>query len=102
MSCLIWNINYSSVNQKLNLRSCRRKSSSNRPSCCVVSEYSDVFEEEIGGMEGKVFSKVDLREGFLQAELHEESIKLTVFQTLRGCYRWHRILLGITPAPEIF
>ena len=67
-----------------------------------MSEYSDVFEEEIGGMEGKIFSKVDLREGFLQVELDEESIKLIVFQTLKGCYRWLRILFGITPAPEIF
>ena len=33
MSCFIWNIDYSSVSQKLNLRSCGRKSSSNWPSC---------------------------------------------------------------------
>ena len=49
-----------------------------------------------------VFSKVDLKEGFLQVELDEESSKLTVFQTPWGRYRFHRMLFGITPAPEIF
>ena len=32
MSCFIWNVKYCSVSQKLNLRSCGRKSPSNRPS----------------------------------------------------------------------
>ena len=50
----------------------------------------------------KVFSKVDLREGFLQVELDEDSRKLTVFQTTWGRYRFHRMRFGITPAPEIF
>ena len=50
----------------------------------------------------KVFSKVDLKEGFLQVELDEESSKLTVFQTPWGRYRFHRMPFGITPAPETF
>ena len=50
----------------------------------------------------KVFSKVDLKEGFLQVELDEESSQLTVFQTPWGRYRFHRMPFGITPAPEIF
>ena len=50
----------------------------------------------------KVFTKVDLKEGFLQVELDEESSKLTVFQTPWGRYRFHRMPFGITPAPEIF
>ena len=50
----------------------------------------------------KVFSKVDLKEGFLQVELNEDSSKLTVFQTPWGRYRFHRIPFGITPVPEIF
>ena len=50
----------------------------------------------------KVFSKVDLKEGFLQVELDEESSKLTVFQTPWGRYRCHRMPFGITPAPDIF
>ena len=50
----------------------------------------------------KVFSKVDLKQGFLQVELDEESSKLTVFQTPWSRYRFHRMPFGITPAPEIF
>ena len=50
----------------------------------------------------KVFSKVDLKEGFLQVELDEESSQLTVFHTPWGRYRFHRMPFGITPAPEIF
>ena len=50
----------------------------------------------------KVFSKVDLKEGFLQVELDDESSQLTVFQTPWGRYRFHRIPFGITPAPENF
>ena len=50
----------------------------------------------------KVFSKADLKEGFLQVELDEESSKLTVFQTPWERYRFHRMPFGITPAPEIF
>ena len=49
-----------------------------------------------------MFSKVDLKEGFLQVELDEESSRLTVFQTPWGRYRFHRMPFGITPAPEIF
>lgn len=50
----------------------------------------------------KVFSKADLKEGFLQVELDEESSILTTFQTPWGRYRWHRMPFGIAPAPEIF
>ncbi|KAK3746315.1 hypothetical protein QZH41_006887 [Actinostola sp. cb2023] len=51
---------------------------------------------------GKYFSKADLKEGFLQVQLDEESSKLTTFQTPWGRYRWHRLPFGIAPAPEIF
>ena len=62
-----------------------------------------VIEEILSELsKAKVFSKVDLKEGFLQVELDEESSKLTVFQTPWGRYRFHRMPFGITPAPEIF
>jgi len=43
----------------------------------------------------QVFSKVDLKEGFLQVELDEESSRLTTFQTPWGRYRWDRMPLAI-------
>ena len=50
----------------------------------------------------KVFSKIDLKEGFLQVELDEETSKLTVFQTLWGRYRFHRMPFGITQPRKFF
>ena len=46
--------------------------------------------------------QADLKEGFLQVELDEESSILTTFQTPWGRYRFHRMPFGIAPAPEIF
>lgn len=50
----------------------------------------------------KVFSKADLREGFLQVSLDDTSSRLTTFQTPWGRYRWLRMPFGISPAPELF
>ena len=50
----------------------------------------------------KVFSKVDLKERFLQVELDKESSKLIVFHTPWERYRFHRMPFGITLALEIF
>ena len=51
----------------------------------------------------KVLSKADLKEGFLQCQLDEESSKLTTFQTPWGRYRYKRMRpFGISPAPELF
>ena len=50
----------------------------------------------------RVFSKADLKDGFLQIELDEKSSLLTTFQTPWGRYRWRRMPFGICPAPEYF
>ena len=47
MSCFIWNINCSSVSQKLNLNSCGRKSLSNRPSCLLTIVFGKNNEDRI-------------------------------------------------------
>ena len=52
--------------------------------------------------EARVFTKVGLKDGFLQVELDPESSKLTTFQTPWGRYRWLRLPFGIAPAPENF
>ena len=39
----------------------------------------------------RVFTKADLKDGFLQVQLDEESSKLTIFQTPWGRYRWLRM-----------
>ena len=50
----------------------------------------------------KVFSKADLKDGFLHIELDDESSLLTTFQTPWGRYCWKRMPFGISPAPELF
>ena len=47
-----------------------------------------------------VFSKVDLKWGFHQIELEEQSRDITTFVTHRGLYRYKRLMFGITSAPE--
>lgn len=50
----------------------------------------------------KVFSTLDLRDGFWHLKLDEESSRLTTFATPFGRYRWKVLPFGIAPAPEIF
>ena len=50
----------------------------------------------------KVFSKADLKDGFLQIQLDQKSSKLTTFQTPWGRYRYLQMPFGISPAPEYF
>jgi len=50
----------------------------------------------------KVFSKADLKDGFLQIQLDQESSKLTTLQTPWGRYRYLRMPFGISSAPECF
>ena len=50
----------------------------------------------------RVFSKADLKDGFLQIELDDQSSRLTTFQTPWGRHRWLRMPYGISPAPEYF
>lgn len=47
-----------------------------------------------------VFSKLDLRWGYHQIELSEESREITTFITHRGLYRYKRLMFGISSAPE--
>ena len=62
-----------------------------------------LIEDVLPELEGvKVFSKIDLKEGYLQIELDEESSMLTTFQTPWGRGRYLRMPFGIKPASEHF
>lgn len=50
----------------------------------------------------KVFTVCDVKHGFWHVKLEEESSYLTTFATPFGRYRWLRMPMGISPAPEIF
>ena len=59
------------------------------------------IEEILYDLNGStVFSKLDLKWGFYQAELEEESREITTFVNHRGLYRYKRLMFGISSAPE--
>ena len=49
-----------------------------------------------------VFSKLDLRCGYHQLELHPDSRSITTFTTHCGLYRYKRLMFGISSAPEVY
>ena len=51
---------------------------------------------------GKVFSKIDLSEAYLQIPVEENSSKLFCINTHRGLYKFDRLVFGIKVAPAIF
>ncbi|XP_055527433.1 uncharacterized protein K02A2.6-like [Wyeomyia smithii] len=51
---------------------------------------------------GRLWSKLDIKEAFLQVELDEESRDATTFITARGLYRFERLPFGLVTAPELF
>ena len=50
----------------------------------------------------KVFTIVDVKNGFWHVALDEQSSYLTTFHTPFGRYRWNRMPFGICSAPQIF
>ena len=48
----------------------------------------------------EVFSKLDLKYGYHQIELDDESRDITTFVTHKGLYRYKRLMFGISAAPE--
>ena len=61
------------------------------------------FEELLPELhDAKVFSKIDLREGYHQLSLHEDSRHVTAFATHKGVYRYKRLFFGISSAFETF
>ncbi|XP_062373903.1 uncharacterized protein K02A2.6-like [Sardina pilchardus] len=49
-----------------------------------------------------VFSKLDLRQGYLQVPLHPDSRNLTAFITHEGVFRYKRMAFGLSSAPSCF
>ena len=49
-----------------------------------------------------VFSKLDLKWGYHQLELHPDSRSITTFTTHCGLYQYKRLMFGISSAPEVY
>ena len=52
--------------------------------------------------QGKLFTKLDLSQAYLQLKLGEESSKYVVINTHKGLFRYTRLPYGISSAPGIF
>ncbi len=50
----------------------------------------------------RVFTVCDVKNGFWHVQLDDPSSYLTTFATPFGRYRWLRMPMGISPAPEVF
>lgn len=64
-----------------------------------IPNFDDV-SSRLNGM--KYFSVLDLKDGFWQVKLSEESKKLCTFATPFGNYRFLRLPFGIKTAPSVF
>lgn len=65
----------------------------------LVPTLDEVSEKLLGSV---VYSVLDLREGFWQLQIDEESQKLCTFSTPFGNYQFHRLPYGICVATELF
>lgn len=76
-----------------------------RVNAAVIRERYPIptIEETLHDLNGAaVFSKLDLKWGYHQIELDEQSRSLTTFTTHDGLYRYKRLMFGISAAPEIY
>ena len=74
-----------------------------RANQAIIRERQPIptVEEVLQDLNGStVFSRVDLKWGFHQILLAEESRHVTTFVTHRGLYRYTRHMFGVTSAPE--
>ena len=62
-----------------------------------IPTIDEVLEDK---QEASVFSKLGLKLGYHQIELSEESRRITTFVTHKGLFRYKRLMIGITSAPE--
>ena len=69
----------------------------------IIREHHPIptVEELLQDLNGStLFSKIDLKWGFHQILLSQESRHITTFVTHQGLYQYKRLMFGVTSAPE--
>ena len=71
---------------------------------CMVDKYplprvEELFAAMTGG---KVFSKLDMSQAYLQLQLDEKSTELVTINTHRGLFKYNRLPFGVASAPGVF
>ena len=65
----------------------------------VIPTFSDIASKLHGK---RIFSVIDMKDGFWHIRLDESSSRLCTFNTIFGRYSYTRLPFGITSAPEVF
>lgn len=70
----------------------------------IKDEYPlPLIETQIDQLaKAKIFSKLDLKNGFFHLKVHEDSIKYTAFVTSYGQYEFLRAPFGLSNCPKVF
>lgn len=62
-----------------------------------------IIEDQIDKLkEAKVFTSLDLKNGFLHVKVHKDSQKYTSFVTPQGQYEFKRMPFGLSTSPSVF
>jgi len=64
-----------------------------------MPKVEDIFAS-LGG--GKRFTKLDLKDAYLQMEMDDESRSLLTINTHKGLFRYNRLVFGIASAPALW
>ena len=64
-----------------------------------MPKIDDIFANLASGQK---FSKLDLRQAYLQLPMDEESMKLLTINTHKGLYQFTRLLFGVASSPAIW
>lgn len=64
-----------------------------------LPRVDDIFASLAGGQK---FTKIDLRQAYLQFEVHPSSRKYLTINTHKGLYEYNRMVFGIASAPAIW
>jgi len=72
--------------------------------CIVVDEHPlPTHDELFAKMAGcRYFSKIDLKQAYLQLELEKEAKKILTLNTSKGLYECNRLMYGVASAPAVW